>query len=175
MLSRLRSRGIDVERAFLEHSQDLFQFLCRYGGDSADAMDAVQEAFLCLQTKPPRDAVALRSWLFRTGLNALRDVQRSRTNRSALVRRHADRVPQPRPYEPVDSGFDSGDRLRLREALEGLRERERTALLMRESGFKHREIAEALGTTTATVGTLIARSLGKLSQALAMEAEACTK
>lgn len=40
---------------------------------------------------------------------------------------------------------------------------------MREEGFKHREIAEALGTTTATVGTLIARSLEKLAALLTDE------
>jgi DNA-directed RNA polymerase specialized sigma24 family protein len=43
---------------------------------------------------------------------------------------------------------------------------------MREEGFSHREIAQAVGTTTGSVGTMVARALDKLSAALALDAEA---
>ena len=39
----------------------------------------------------------------------------------------------------------------------------RLVLLMREAGFRHRESAEAVGTTTKSVGTMIARALRKLA------------
>jgi DNA-directed RNA polymerase specialized sigma24 family protein len=42
---------------------------------------------------------------------------------------------------------------------------------MREEGFAHREIAEAVGTTTGSVGTLIARALDRLAQQLPLDAE----
>jgi len=45
-------------------------------------------------------------------------------------------------------------------------------LLMREEGFAHREIAEAVGTTTASVGTMIARALDKLARLLPLDADA---
>jgi DNA-directed RNA polymerase specialized sigma24 family protein len=37
---------------------------------------------------------------------------------------------------------------------------------MREEGFTHREIADAVGTTTGSVGTMFARALAKLEDGL---------
>jgi DNA-directed RNA polymerase specialized sigma24 family protein len=42
---------------------------------------------------------------------------------------------------------------------------------MREEGFTHREIAEAVGTTTGSVGTLIARALDRLAERLPLDQE----
>jgi DNA-directed RNA polymerase specialized sigma24 family protein len=50
--------------------------------------------------------------------------------------------------------------------LNQLEPRDRAVLLMREEGFAHREIADAVGTTTKSVGTMIARALEKLSRHL---------
>jgi DNA-directed RNA polymerase specialized sigma24 family protein len=52
-----------------------------------------------------------------------------------------------------------------------LGEKERTVLLMREEGFSHREIADAVGTTTGSVGTMIVRALDKLAAELPLDAE----
>jgi DNA-directed RNA polymerase specialized sigma24 family protein len=38
--------------------------------------------------------------------------------------------------------------------------------------FSHREIAEAVGTTTGSVGTMIARALDKLATRLQLDEEA---
>lgn len=77
---------------------------------------------------------------------------------------HADPPPAP------DSGVNrSMARTRVIEAFEALSEKERTALLMREEGYAHREIAEALGTTTGTIGTLMARALRKAAARLGTE------
>jgi DNA-directed RNA polymerase specialized sigma24 family protein len=54
----------------------------------------------------------------------------------------------------------------VRRALAALSERDRTALLMREEGFSHEEIAAAVGTTTKSVGTVVARALRKLAAEL---------
>ena len=48
-------------------------------------------------------------------------------------------------------------------ALEALSHRERSAVLLRHEGYAQREIAEILGTTTGTIGTLTARALRKLA------------
>ena len=42
---------------------------------------------------------------------------------------------------------------------------------MREEGFAHREIADAIGTTTGSVGTMIARALDKLAERLSLDGE----
>ena len=60
----------------------------------------------------------------------------------------------------------------VRAALDALSMKERTALLMREEGCSHREIADAVGTTTGSVGTLLARALDKLAAALPLDPEA---
>ena len=62
-------------------------------------------------------------------------------------------------------------RRQVRQALAELNEKERSVLLMREEGFAHREIAEAVGTTTKSVGTMIARALEKLAQRLDLDRE----
>jgi RNA polymerase sigma-70 factor (ECF subfamily) len=72
------------------------------------------------------------------------------------------------PHELVEAG----DRRRaVTDALASLGHKERTALLMREEGFSHREIADAVGTTTGSVGTLIARALDRLAGVLALDRE----
>lgn len=164
---------MDVEQAFREHHDELFRYLARQCGDPSTARDVVQEAFLRLQQSGPlSDGRAVRAWLFTTGLNVLRDLHRARSTRQRLLERHPGRVPGPSPApDPAGEVERNEDRARLRHALASLRERERTALLMREEGFKHREIAEALDTTTGSVGTLISRALQKLERALLAERE----
>jgi RNA polymerase sigma-70 factor (ECF subfamily) len=158
---------MDVEDAFRSHHQALFRFLARESGDPELAQDAVQETFLRLHRRPPDDVAAVRPWLFVTGLNVIRDATKIASNRRRLLERRRSEYPRPsRDPTPEERLELAEDHARLREALDGLRERERVALLMREEGFKHREIAEALDTTTGSIGTLIARSLDKLARAL---------
>lgn len=159
---------MNVEEAFRAHHDDLFRYLARQCGDPSTAHDVVQEAFLRLQQNGPLDdRRAVRAWLFTTGLNVLRDLHRTRSTRRRILESHPGRVPGPSPVpDPAGEVERLEDRARLRAALDALRDKERTALLMREEGFKHREIAEALNTSTGSVGTLINRALDKLERAL---------
>lgn len=161
---------MDVEDAFRAHHHSLFRFLARECGDSHLAKDAVQETFLRFQLHPPEREDGVRSWLFTTGLNVIRDAQRSAATRARLLEGGAAEVPTPRRGEAPDERVERlEDRQRLRHALDELSPRERTALLMREEGFKHREIAVAIGSTTATIGTLLARALQKMARHLSAE------
>lgn len=163
---------MDVEETFRAHGEDLFLYLARHCGDPELARDAVQETFIRLQRRPPDRTEAIKRWLFRTGTNLVRDMLRVASNRRRLLEAERHRVPRPRPRpDPHQDLQRRREVARLRRALAGLREKERTALLMREAGFKHREIADELGTTTASVGTLIARSLAKLERAMRGEEE----
>ncbi len=158
---------MDLDDAFRRWNVPLFRYLARSCGDPVLARDAVQETFLRLHARrddPPR---ALRPWLFTTAMNVVRDTRRTEAGRADLLRRHADGVPGPRAEPDPDRELERARiRARVRGALDQLREKERTALLMREEGFKQREIADALGTTTASVGTLVARALDKLARTL---------
>ncbi len=157
---------MDAARLFQEHHAPLFRYLVRLTGDVDLAHDAAQEAFVRLVSKPPRDE-QLRAWLFTVATNVVRARANSRKRRLTLLQGAMARVPAPEPApDPEQIALANERRDRVRQALDGLTEKERTVLLMREEGFAHREIAEAIGTTTGSVGTMIARAMDKLSTLL---------
>lgn len=157
---------LDVEALFARHHPPLQRYLARLTGDPDLAADAAQEAFVrLLERRPPADGV--RPWLFRVATNLVRDAARRKRTRHLLGlrgRAQASHGDPPRSPEEV-VGTVAARRL-VREALDALSPKERQALLMREEGFKHREIAEALGTTTGSVGTLLSRAVQKAADRL---------
>lgn len=159
----------DVGRLFDEHHQSLYRYLVRFSGDADLAADAVQEAFLRLVERPPPDGAGARAWLFKVATNVVLESARTRSRRIRLLAASAARAPvadEPRgPYDLVEA---EDQRRLVAEALAALPQKERTALLMREEGFSHREIAEAVGTTTGSVGTLVARALTRLATELGL-------
>jgi RNA polymerase sigma factor (sigma-70 family) len=162
---------MDAGRLFAEHHAALFRYLARMTGDPDAAADAAQEAFVRLVEKPPAPGQT-RAWLFRVGINAARLSERTRHRRLRLVSSAPERQPVgDGPEAPDRAAERSQERERVQRALAGLSERDRTILLMREEGFTHREIAEAVGTTTPSVGTLVARALGKLAAELGLDDE----
>ena len=162
----------DPDTLFARHHASLERYLVRLTGDRDLASDLAQEAFVRLleQDATPEQA---RPWLFRVATNLARDVGRkARRHRDLgtadrLRRAHSDPPPAPdRAVEQSEAGR------RVRAALRALSVKEREALLMREEGFKHREIAEALGTTTGSVGTLLRRAIEKAAARLPVHEEA---
>lgn len=154
------------DEAFHRHHEPLRRYLARLTGDADAAADAAQEAFVRLleQAPPPRDP---RPWLFKVATNLVRERARTGRRRRILAwdgraaGAHGD--PPGSPESVVDR---ESARRRVRAALDGLSAKERQALLMREEGFKHREIAEALGTTTGSIGTLLRRAIEKAAERL---------
>lgn len=160
------SDTVDADRLYRECAPSLFRYLLRYGGDAEAAADAVQEAFARLLERPPRD-VRARTWLFRVATNLLRQNGRSERRRLHLLREAPERAPLGAPYELPDREVETAERRsRVRTALDALGVRDRMVLLMRAEGFSHREIAEAAGTTTQSVGTILSRALDKLAAEL---------
>jgi RNA polymerase sigma factor (sigma-70 family) len=163
---------VDLDAVFAEHHGALFRFLSRLSGDPELAKDAVQETFLRLAQRPPANGVRVDVWLYRVGATLARDAIRKRQRRQSLLRKSAHRVPHATAaLDPSVQVERSEVRRTVQRALRDLSERERTILLMREDGFTHREIAEAVGTTTRSVGTLLARALKKLTRILAVQRE----
>jgi RNA polymerase sigma-70 factor, ECF subfamily len=162
---------MDPSQLFAEHHASLFRFLARMTGDADAAADAAQEAFVRLIERPPAPGQT-RAWLFQVGINAARMAERTRRRRLKLVTGAGDRLPMAdRPAGPDERAEQAEDRARVQRALAGLPERDRTILLMREEGFTHREIAEAVGTTTPSVGTMLARALSRLADELGLDHE----
>lgn len=157
---------LDVSKLFLEHYDGLFRYLVRLTGDSDLAADAAQEAFVRLMERTPSDR-HLRAWLFAVATNVVRDSARARTRWLTLLTGSPDRAPMADVPAGADVELERAERCRaVRVALDSLSWKERTVLLMREEGFAHHEIAEAVGTTTGSVGTMLARALQKLSAEL---------
>lgn len=163
---------MDVERLYREHSETLFRYLLRLTGDPELAADAVQESFLRLVERPPEEERA-RAWLFRVATNLVVERGRARSRQLRLLERSPDRVPVgDAPLDP-EAELERREREReVREALEALSPRDRTVLLMRAEGFAHREIAEVVGTTTQSMGSIILRAAGKLAKELRRDREA---
>lgn len=162
---------MQLAELFERHQGELFRYVARFTGDGDLAEDVVQDVFVRLAERPPRHDDQIRAWLFRVATNLAIDATRGARRRLALVKGQADRLPMADPpVDPATAAVRDDDRRRVRAALAELSERERAVLLMREEGFAHREIAVAVGTTTGSVGTMIARALEKLSQRLDLDA-----
>lgn len=156
---------LDPERLFREHHAALYRYLVRLcGGDEETAKDAVQHAFLRLLERPPEEG-NVRAWLYTVATNAVREWKGRSRRRNDLLTEHEHRVPtpgeEPRPDRIAEAREEAH---RVQRALNALTERERSIVLLRAEGLRHREIAEAVGTTTGSVGTMAARALKKLSE-----------
>jgi len=152
------------------HRTELVRYVTRYTGDPDLAEDVVQDTFLRLRVRPPPHRNGLKGWLFTVATHLAVDRLRVSRRRAELEQEvgHLLPVAEAPPDPATDLERQEARRL-AREALGGLSDKERTALLMREEGFTHREIAAAVGTTTKSVGTLLARAFDKFAERLQME------
>jgi RNA polymerase sigma-70 factor, ECF subfamily len=151
---------VDVPDAFREHYAALIRYALRFTGDPDAAEDVVQEAYVrLLGQQIPDDEV--RPWLFVVTANLARDGVRKRQRRRRLLE---SRPPIPQRPEPPEQLVERSERVdSVRTALAALSERDRTLLLMREEGFRYREIAEAVDVKPSSVGALIARALRRFT------------
>lgn len=164
-------RATDAAQLFDEHHASLFRYLFRLTGDADVAHDAAQEAFTRLVTNPPRNEHP-RAWLFTVATNLVRSWSNTRRRRRTLLEAATARAPMADPVPgPEEAAAQAERTTAVRDALAALTEKERTILLMREEGFSHREIAAAVGTTTGSVGTMIARALDRVAAALPAHAD----
>ena len=159
---------MDLDSLYRAHRESLFRFLVRLTGDESAAEDVLHEAFLRLAKRPPVRNDNLKAWLFTVAANVARDRIRESVRHLRLLNDSPERVPVgDAPLGPDRLAERSETRQRVHAMLATLSEKERTVLLMREEGFTHREMAEAVNTTTKSIGTIIARALRKLARRFA--------
>lgn len=157
---------MNLAELFDAHHDALFRYLVRLSGDRDLAADAAQEAFVRVIERPPPNGAA-RAWLFKVATNVILMERRTEGRRRRLLESARARAPMADPpRDPHDLAEAHDAQARVSAALAMLSPKERSAVLMREEGFAHREIAVALGTTTGSVGTLLARALDRLGRAL---------
>lgn len=155
---------MNYEQVFDEVFPALFRYCQRLTGDADAAEDAAQEAFVRLYTHEVEGPVkALRVWLFRSATNVIRDRYRVDENRRRLLEKHP--VKPGAPPDPERGVERKEDVAAVRAVLDGLDERDRELLLMREEGFSYREMAEAVGVKPTSIGTLLARAQRRFAEA----------
>ena len=152
-----------ISELFANHHDALYRYLVRLSGDPDVAADAAQEAFVRLLANPAASQ-AERAWLFKVGTNYVLETHRTAARRARLLDGRGERTMADEPRDPL-AGVEADEQRRVvMAALSRLSDKERAAILMREEGFSHREIADAVGTTTGSVGTLLARTLERLAR-----------
>jgi RNA polymerase sigma-70 factor (ECF subfamily) len=128
---------------------------------SEDARDAAQEVFYRLYKHLPSLAPGHDpgAWLYRVTVNVCFDLRRKRTE-----------LPMAEGIEPETGAPEWDETLDLerrreimKQALRRLPERERAAVVLREvEGLSTAEVAEAMGSTEATVRSQVSMAKGKL-------------
>ena len=154
---------------FSEIRDELVSTLLYILGNADDAQDAAQEAFLkCWRArKTLPDVQNLRAWIFRVGLNAAKDYQRSAWNRRSRPLPDDDLLVPGRDDTPGQSLEDQEMVDRLREAIGRLRQEEKEVFLLRQNGnLTYEQIAELRGAPVGTVKTQMRAALQKLRKVL---------
>ncbi len=172
-LERLRQgEAAAFERLVAEHSGEVYALLYRLTSDAEEARDLTQETFLRAfqNISRFRGDANLKTWIYRIAVNQARNRWRwwRRRKRDLTVSLDATdgRHQQPlgatlRNDDAVDPEQETLARERegqLREALLGLRQSYREAVILRDvEGFSYEEIADTLQISIGTVKSRISR------------------
>jgi RNA polymerase sigma-70 factor (ECF subfamily) len=162
--------GVLVER----HQDRLYAALVRMLGSTEDAREAAQDAFVHAYQKLDtfQGTAAFSTWLFRIAVNDAF----SRRRRSKRYVASLNGTPGESGYDPADGrlGTDPAHSLEqsetqklVREALAGLSDDYRTALVLKElEGLRYEEIADIIGVPIGTVRSRIHRARNELREKL---------
>jgi RNA polymerase sigma-70 factor (ECF subfamily) len=167
LLPRCRSGD---EEAFLEIyralGDSLYGTALRILRRPEDAEEAVQETFTRFWQKAPAlEAVNLTAWLRRVAVNCCLDRLRRASHRKS------EELPDDMPGQPLNASHET--RMDLARAVSKLPRRARLVFLLHDvEGFRHRDVATALGITEGTSKAQLFRAREALRRLLepAMEA-----
>jgi len=156
-------------RTFNELRDELVSTLWYMLGSEQDAQDVAQEAFLrCWRTQDGLPEVQnLRAWIFRVGLNAAKDLQRSAWRRRVRPLLGAEVKPIVDDTAP-GQGVEERETLgQVRQALMQLRPEEKEVFLLRQNGeLTYEQIAELRNRPVGTVKTQMRSALQKLRKVM---------
>ena len=169
------SRSSEFEALFVEHWARVYRLLCRLVGDPAEAEDLALETFLRLyQRYPPRASeFNFGGWLQRVatnlGLQSIRSWKRRQHYEMDAGKYALEQASENRPAEIM---AEEEEHRLVRRALAQMNERQAQLLILRHSGLSYKEIAQALGLASTSIGPLLLRAereFEKQYRALAQE------
>jgi RNA polymerase sigma-70 factor, ECF subfamily len=150
----------EFDAVFLEHWQPICRVLVRLVGDHAEAEDLALQAFWQLYRRPPSNdrAQNVGGWLYRVatnlGLNALRARKRRNRHEEQAARQELEKS----PVDAFDRVVAEEEQRKVREVLATIETRQAQLLLLRHSGMTYAQVANALGLSAHSIGTLLARA-----------------
>jgi RNA polymerase sigma-70 factor, ECF subfamily len=153
----------DADRLFRAYHAPLVRYLTRRLGDRDWADEVAQETFVRALRQPK--LTNERAWLFAVATNLVRDEARRDIRRRRRLQLLAAEAREREAAEPENAVERAQEAALARRAVDGLAERDRLALLMREEGLNYEEIAEALGLSLGSIGTTLARARRRLAEA----------
>jgi RNA polymerase sigma-70 factor (ECF subfamily) len=162
------SSGDLLLRTFTELRDELVSTLWFLLGNPEDAQDIAQEVFLrCWRTQENLAEIRdLRAWIFRVGLNAAKDLQRSAWRRRVRPLL-GEEIMLADGVAPGQALEDEESVKRIRQALLGLRPEEKEIFLLRQNGeLTYQEIAHMRNCPVGTVKTQMRSALEKLRKVL---------
>jgi RNA polymerase sigma-70 factor (ECF subfamily) len=166
-----------LEELFRRYRAPAYRVAYRLLGHEADALDAVQDAFVKALTHLDgfRGQSSFKTWLLRVVSNSALDLGRQRGRRETVSLPGAAADDNGGPSVPHDPsrGLERSDLRRLLyEALDSLPEAQRrTFVLHADAGLSYREVADALGISIGTVMSRLYYARQKLRAFLAGRTE----
>ena len=182
VVARVKAGDHDAFRHLVErHSRSVFRLAYRLTGHEQDAEDVVQETFLRAFREIRRFEVrsSFATWLYRITVNCSHDLLRQRPragSRPSLddpdLRLAAELADASASADPLRELASRRIDERVRTAMNGLSDQERSAFVMRHfEGLSIEEIGRVLDLKTSAAKHSIFRAVHKLRRALEPAAE----
>lgn len=149
------------EQFFLEHFTRVVSVLMRMLGDRSCAEELANEAFWKIYRQPllPSPEGNVPGLLYRTAANLGIDEIRARAKRQHYEEesgRLASRAAS--PADPLSEVLREETRRNVRAVLAQLKPAQAQILVLKHSGFSYNELAECLGVSRGSVGTMLTRA-----------------
>lgn len=158
-----------VSELFVLLKMPVYKYLIAVFGDSAEAEDWMQAAFLQLYKalRSGQTILNVKFWLYRVAHNAAISHHRHQQFIAPLNAdswEEIERVFEDKNLNPEQQVLLREKYERIYEAMKRLSLQERQALHLRAEGFKYKEIAEIMNVAIPTVNEFLRRGIRKLTE-----------
>ena len=182
VVARVKAGDHDAFRDLVErHSRSVFRLAYRLTGQEQDAEDVVQETFLRAFREIRRFEArsSFATWLYRIAVNCSHDLLRQRPRKGSRpslddpdIGRSAELADTSASADPLRELASRRIDERVRSAMSGLSDQERSAFVMRHfEGLSIEEIGRVLDLKTSAAKHSVFRAVHKLRRALEPVAE----